>query len=336
MDIRDINTNWGIFGHEWAVELLQGHIIHRSIRHAYLITGPQGIGRRTLAIRFAQAINCTQLVSAAIPCGRCRACRLIENMQHPDFSIVQAEDVGMALKVDQIRELQRTLSLTPYEAHYKIALILRFEQANPNAANALLKTLEEPPPHVIMMLTASDSDALLPTINSRCELIQLRPLSVEQVTSGLQTNLGIPADKATLLSHISAGRPGYALQLIQNPEILEQRQIHLDDILGLLSKSRVDRFAYAEHISKDRATLLNALQIWLTLWRDVMLRVAGSITPIINVDRENEILALAEKIDLITAQNIVRKIGNSIVKVEKYINARLITEILMLDLPYLS
>jgi DNA polymerase-3 subunit delta' len=332
----DINTNWGILGHEWAVELLQGHLTKRSIRHAYLITGPQGVGRRTLAIRFAQTINCTQLVEAGIPCGRCRACRLIGNMQHPDFSIVQAEDAGVALKVDQIRELQRTLSLTPYEANYKIALILRFEQANQNAANALLKTLEEPPPHVIMILTASDSDALLPTINSRCELIQLRPLSIEQVSLGLQTNLGMLADEATLLSHISAGRPGYALQLTQNPEILEQRQIHLDDILGLLSKTRVDRFAYAEYIAKDRTILLSALQTWLTLWRDVMLRAAGSITPIINIDRENEILALTEKVDLITAKNIVRKLGNSTVNVEKYINARLVTEILMLDLPFLS
>jgi DNA polymerase-3 subunit delta' len=331
----DINTNWGIFGHEWAVELLQGHLLNRSIRHAYLITGPQGVGRRTLAIRFAQAINCTQPVDAAIPCGHCRTCRQIENLHHPDFSIVQAEDAGIALKVDQIRELQRTLSLTPYEAHYKIALILRFEQANPNASNALLKTLEEPPPHVIMMLTASDSEALLPTINSRCELIQLRPLSIDQVSLGLQTSLGMLADKATLLSHISGGRPGYALQLTQNPEILEQRQNHLDDILGLLSKTRVDRFAYAENISKDRAFLLSALQTWLTLWRDVMLRIAGSTTPIINIDRENEILALTDKVDLITAQNIVKKIGNSIVKVEKYINARLVTEILMLDLPYI-
>jgi DNA polymerase-3 subunit delta' len=332
----NINNNWGIFGHEWAVELLQGHLSNRSIRHAYLITGPQGVGRRTLAIRFAQAINCTQFTETAIPCGRCRACRLIENMQHPDFLIVQAEDAGTALKVDQIRELQRTISLTPYEANYKIALILRFEQANPNAANAILKTLEEPPSRVIMILTASDSDALLPTINSRCELIQLRPLSINQVSLGLQSNLGIPAEKATLLSHISGGRPGYAMQLTQNPEILEQRQIHLDDILGLLSKTRVDRFAYAEYISKDRAILLSALQTWLTLWRDVMLKVAGSITPIINIDRENEISALTDKVDLITAQSLVRNIGNSIDQVEKYINARLVTEILMLDLPYLS
>lgn len=332
----DINTNWGILGHEWAVELLQGHLINQNIRHAYLITGPQGVGRRTLAIRFAQAINCTQLVEAAIPCGSCRACRQIANMQHPDFSIVQPEDAGIALKVDQIRELQRKLSLTPYEAYYKIALILRFEQANLNAANALLKTLEEPPAHVIMMLTGSDSDALLPTINSRCELIQLRPLSVDQVSLGLQTNFGIPADTATLLSHISGGRPGYALQLTKNPEILEQRKVHLDDILGLLSKSRVDRFAYAEYISKDRALLLSALQTWLTLWRDIMLKTAGSITPIINIDRDNEITALTEKVDLITAQNYVKKLGSSIDQVEKYVNARLITEILMLDLPYIS
>lgn len=332
----EMNANWGILGHEWAVELLQGHLANQRIRHAYLIIGPQGIGRRTLALRLAQALNCTQLVEPAIPCSECRACRLIEKMQHPDFSVIQADEAGRALKVDQIRELQRSLSLTPYEANYKIALILRFEEANPNAANALLKTLEEPPPHVIMLLTASDSEALLPTIISRCELIRLRPLSIDQVALGLQTHWGLPADRATLLAHISGGRPGYALQLSQNPEILEQRQNQLDDILRLLSATRVERFSYAEELSKDRAALQSALQTWLTFWRDIMLRVAGSSTPLTNIDHEDEILAVTEKVGLATAQDIVSKLGTSLEQIEKYINARLIAEVFMLDLPHVS
>ena len=329
-----MNANWGILGHEWAVELLQGHLTNQRTRHAYLIIGPQGVGRRTLALRLAQALNCTQLVEPAIPCGECRACRLIEKMQHPDFSVIQADEAGRALKVDQIRDLQHTLSLAPYETNYKIALILRFEEANPNAANALLKTLEEPPPHVIMLLTASDSEALLPTIISRCELIRLRPVSIDQVALGLQTHWGLPADQSILLAHISGGRPGYALQLSQDPETLEQRQNHLNDILSLLSATKVKRFSRAEELSKDRVALLSAFQTWLTFWRDIMLRAAGSSIPLTNIDHEDEILALTEKVDLTTAQDIVNKLGNAIELVEKYINARLVAEVFMLDLPH--
>lgn len=253
-------------------------------------------------------------------------------MEHPDFSVVQAED-GRALKVDQIRELQRTLSLSPYEATYKIALLLRFEAANPNAANALLKTLEEPPPKVVMLLTASDAEALLPTIISRCEVIRLRPLSIEQVSEGLQTRWELPTDEAHLLAHLSGGRPGFALNLSKNTEVMEQRQIQLDEHQRLLSSSKVERFSYAEELSKNKSILLSSLQTWLTLWRDIMLRTAESSVPLTNIDRESEIDDIAGKITLATAQTTVNQLELSITQIEHYINARLVAEVLMLDLP---
>lgn len=331
-----MKSNWGLLGHEWAVELLQGHLANQRVRHAYLITGPQGVGRRTMAIRLAQSLNCTQMDEQLYPCGECRACRLIGKMQHPDFSIIQAEEVGRALKVNQIRELQRTLSLAPYEASYKTALLLRFEEANPNAANALLKTLEEPPPQVVILLTSSDAEALLPTIISRCELIRLRPLPIDQVVVGLQTHWGIPPDQAFLLAHLSGGRPGLALRFHQNPEILEQRQQQLDDLQSLLSASRVDRFSYADPLSKEKNILLSTFQIWLTYWRDVMLISAGSSTPLANIDRKEEIHALATKVELSISQDIVNKLERAIQQIEKYINPRLVAEIFLLDLPHLT
>jgi DNA polymerase-3 subunit delta' len=330
------DKNWNVLGHEWAVDLLRGHLKNERVRHAYLFTGPQGVGRRTLALRLAQTLNCSQPLGPGIPCGECRACRLIDRMQHPDFMVVQAEEVGTTLKVDQIRELQRTLSLSPYEATYKIALLLRFEEANPSAANALLKTLEEPPSQVVMLLTASDGEALLPTIVSRCEVIRLRPLSVTQVSVGLQNQWGIPAPQADLLAHLSGGRPGLALRLSQNPEMLEQRQIRLEEHQRMLKASRVERFNYAEELSKDRAILLSTLQTWLTLWRDVMLQTARSSTPLTNVDQANEIKTLAEKIDLSTALNMVNRLERALEQIEHYLNARLVTEVLMLDLPHLA
>jgi len=334
--MTSIGNNWNLLGHEWAVDLLRGQLANtrRPHNHAYLFTGPQGVGRRTLALRLAQALNCTQPAAAGLPCGECRACRLIERMQHPDLWIVQAEPGSATLKVDQVRELQRTLSLAPYEATYKIALLLRFEEANPNAANALLKTLEEPPPQVVMLLTASDAEALLPTVVSRCEVIRLRPVSRAQLSEGLQTHWGLPAPEAHLLAHLSGGRPGYALRLRQNPEMLEQRRNQLDEHRRLLAAARVERFSYAEELSKDRALLLNTLQTWLTLWRDVMLRVSASSAPLTNIDCQAEIETLAGQVGLTMAQQLVSKLERAIEQIENYLNARLVTEVLMLDLPH--
>ena len=328
--------NWNLLGHEWAVDLLRGDLTQGRIQHAYLITGPQGVGRRTLAIRFSQALNCSQPVEPGIPCGDCRACKWIERMQHPDLAVVQAEEGSSTLKVEQIRDLQRTLSLAPYESSYKIALLLRFEEANPNAANALLKTLEEPPPQVVMLVTASDVEDLLPTIVSRCEVIRLRPLSLDLVSEGLQIRWGLSAEQARLLAHISGGRPGYAYKLSQNPDSLNQRQNQIDDLFRLLAASRVERFAYAEQLSTDKVIIQNTLETWLTVWRDVLLRSAGAIASLTNIDREGEIEALCSKLSLTKAKQMVKTLETTQIQLNLNTNTRLTLEVLMLDLPSLK
>jgi DNA polymerase-3 subunit delta' len=254
-------------------------------------------------------------------------------MQHPDLSVVQAEEGSRTLKVEQIREMQRSLSLAPYEAQYKIALLLRFEEANPNAANALLKTLEEPPPQVVILATASDAEALLPTIVSRCEVIRLRPLRIRDVSEGLQTRWELPPDQAKLLAHISGGRPGFAYSLGQNPELLNQRQNQLDDLFRMLSVSRVERFSYVEEIFKDRETVQRTLQTWSSLWRDVLLKTAGSSTPLTNLDCVGEIEALSKKVNTTQAREIVTTLENTRRQLDRYTNPRLTLEVLMLDLP---
>jgi len=277
-------SNWGIFGHAWAVDMLRQHIIQGNIRHAYLITGPQGIGRRTLALALAQALNCPQPLSPGEPCRTCHTCRRIQEMVFPDLSVIQAEQVGGVLKVDQVRELQRSLALAPYEGRYRVALLLRMEEAHISAANALLKTLEEPNPQVVLALTASDAESLLPTIVSRCEVLRLRPLPVSQLQQSLQDQLGYPADKAPLLAAISNGRPGYAIQLRNHPELLEQRRECLDDLLRLVSANRVERFTFADTLSKDKETARSTLLIWTSFWRDVLLQIVEAEASLTNQD----------------------------------------------------
>ena len=149
-----------IVGHDWAVDILRAAIRHERVGHAYLITGPAQVGKTTLARTFAQALNCQAADVAARPCGKCRPCQLIAADRHTDVRLLQPE-VGSRgnpiIKIDQIRTLQQELSLAAYEARWKVAILRQFEAANASAANAFLKTLEEPPRQVVLLMTATDA-----------------------------------------------------------------------------------------------------------------------------------------------------------------------------------
>jgi len=327
-----MNSNWDLIGHEWAVDMLKKHVIHETTRHAYLFCGPPGLGRRTLALRFAQGLNCTNPTEPGIPCGRCRDCKQIAAMQHADLTIVQAESEGGTLKVDQIRDSRKTLILKPYMSRFRVALFLRFQEANDNAANALLKTLEEAPSYAVLILTADNPEQLLPTIVSRCEILRLRPLSVKEVQKDLEVR-GVETDRAKLIAHISSGRPGYARRLVEDEALLDTREERLNDLITLLPASRVEKFSYADKLSRDKDSMRQAILFWLSYWRDVMLRTAQATTPLVNVDRNVEIEGIAGQLDLSSARKVVNNLENAIDQMEKNVNPRLLAEVLLLDLP---
>jgi DNA polymerase III subunit delta' len=330
---------WNILGHEWASQLLQRHIAAGEMRHAYLLCGPPGVGRKTLALRFAQALNCLQPPSPGEPCGTCRLCILTWQMQQPDLSIVQPEGGSSAVKVEQVRELQHALSLSPYESRFRVALLLDFEQANANAQNALLKTLEEAPERVILLLIAGTPESLLPTITSRCEILRLRPMPVERLALALQDRLKLPVEDARMLAHLSGGRFGYAVQLHENQDILEQRQAWLEDLRTLLSATRRERFAYADSVAKGRdraaikANISEMFQVWLSFWRDLLLVASGSTAPLVNLDLQPELHDLIADIDIPTARACAAGLEQALDRLDTNPNIQLLTEVLLLDWP---
>lgn len=329
-----MNMDWKILGHDWAVEVLAEHIKRNAVRHAYLFTGPQGIGRRTLALRFAQALNCKNTTNPGQPCLECRSCHLIEKQQHPDLMVIQAEEVGIRLKIEQIREIQHRLSLLPYESTYRIAIFLRFDEASQQAMNALLKTLEEPPAHVILLLTALNEELLLPTIRSRCEILRLRPMTISQLGHGMQKQWQVSPEKADLLAHLSGGRPGYAHSLLVDTEVEKRRKESLEILIKMISASRVERFAYVEKHYSNKEGVRILLKNWLSFWRDVLIVSAGAKTPVVNIDLLQKIQELARNYGLEQARIMINSLDRTLSLLDKNVNPRLALEVMMLDLPF--
>jgi DNA polymerase-3 subunit delta' len=269
------------------------------------------------------------------PCGdakNCRECRQIPEMKHPDLSVVQSAEDSTTLKVEQIREVLHSISLKPFSAQYRVTVFLRFQEANASAANALLKTLEEAPAHAVLILTAETPEQLLPTIISRCEVLRLRPLPASVVEGDLVQH-GVDPERARLIAHISGGKPGYARRLVDDMQLLETRELRLEELKSLLPASRVERFSYADKLSKDKEGMRQTIHIWLSYWRDVMLRTAQTRVNIVNVDRNAEIEMLAGQLDLARARKMVAGLEDALGKMDANVNARLLAEVLFLDMP---
>lgn len=343
LESGDPKFNWSVIGHDWAVALLQRAVETGRQAQTYLFTGLAHIGRRVLALALARALNCT---GDSPPCGLpvgsakqdgageaalCRACRLIASGIHPDVRVLAPD--GASIKIDQMRELQHDLALSPVEGRYRVAILDGMELATAEASNALLKTLEEPPASVALILIAPEPEVLLPTIVSRCQHLALRPLAMEQVRQALISHWSVEAGHAQRLAHLSGGRLGWAVTAAQDEAVLQKRAACLDDLLRLVREKRVGRFAYAEALAGDDAATLETLEVWQTWWRDVMLLATGSAAPLVNVDRLPELRRHAGRFGVDGARRAAVALSRTAQHIARHANTRLALEVLLLDLP---
>ncbi len=341
---ENIVEGWPIFGHALWVDWLRSIATapgQDARQHAYLLLGSPQIGKTSLARVFAQALLCTAAPHAR-PCGQCRSCRLFHAASHPDFRLVQPLDkdgnvdrAGGMLREQQATEIIREAALRPIEATRKIFLLQDVQSANPTFANKLLKTLEEPPAHVMLLLTATDRSQLLPTIVSRCQILELRPLGSDTVEQALVQRWQVEPSRAQLLARLSGGRLGWAVEQANDTADASQRAEQLAGLEAMLSANRIERLDHAAKLAgeRDNQKLFGLLATWASWWRDVMLvqhRCAALCT---NLDQQEKLARVAEQVSSEAVQQFLQTLQQTETYLQHTTNNRLALDVLLLEMP---
>lgn len=329
--------SWPVYGHDWAVEYLQRGLIHRRVRHAYLVAGVPSVGKSTLAQAFAMALNCEHEDETARPCGVCRSCKQTRSGSHPDVLYGQPDEKSGRLLIAAIRDITNRIAMKPYMSRYRVAILPDFDRTGGNAQDALLKTLEEPPPHAVLILLVSSLEPVLSTITSRSQIINLRPVAAETVTDILTARYGVEAERADLLGRLSGGRIGWAIEAAApDSEAMVQREQALDLLENVLNANRAGRFALAQDLAKDKPSLVILLKLWLTYWRDALLLAEEAPVKPVNTDRRTHLQQLLYTIDGREALAALKATQDMLDTLNTNASPRLALEVMFLSYPGLT
>ncbi len=322
-----------LIGQRHARLLLQGALRSARISHAYVFVGPAGTGRLTTARAFAQALLCAEGGDDA--CDRCAACRKVRAGAHPDLRVISAgrTESGAerrAVGIDQIRELKREAAYGPYEGRRKVFIVEDAEAMRAEAANSLLKLVEEPPPGIVIILISESTEALLPTLVSRSQPVRFGFIPASEVVRVLRQQAGVPEDRAAFLAALSGGRVGRALAAAaagedpfeRRAEVLRTLEVALrGDIIRLLDA--------AESVARQRDGIERWLDVALLWVRDVLAwQEAGDAAALANADARPEVVAWARRANPAALRTAAMAIETAKVDLRRNLNARLVLETL--------
>jgi DNA polymerase-3 subunit delta' len=328
---------WQVIGQDKAVSFLRRSLETGKLAHAYLLAGPPHVGKTTLALDVAKALNCE---SAERPCQQCASCLKIEAGGHADVQVIglaQSEDAEAKLiSTDQIKDMLHAASLPPFEGLHKVFIIDGAELLSMEAANRLLKTLEEPEAKCVFILLAANDRLLPATVVSRCQRLELPPLAITAAAEAL-TGRGIEPGRARLLAGLSHGRLGWAILADGDESLLRQRGDEMDRLVSVLNGDSEARFAYAGQLAarftQNRSQVHGVLELWLDYWCDLMLIKAGCPEFITNIDRRDELAAAAAGYRLEQIRAFIESLRAAGEQLRQNANPRLALEVLMLDIP---
>jgi len=332
---------WQLVGQDRAVTLLQRNLERGAVAHAYLLVGPPHVGKMTLALELAQALNCE---AAEPPCGECDPCQKVASGKHADVQVIGVNSNGNSndkprteISIEQVREMQHSSSLPPFEGKHKVFIIDGAELMSNEAANCLLKTLEEPSEGVIFILLTANDSFLPDTVVSRCQRLELRPIPTSQVETALGERRSLESAKTELLSRLCHGRLGWALTAADDDSLLERRDQLVEKLLEVIRGDNEQRFNYvaqlAAQFGKNRLSVQEVLDLWLDWWRDLLLIKLGSSGAITNIDHEAELAEMSQGYSLPQIRAFINSIQAAGEQLGQNANPRLTLEVLMLSIP---
>jgi len=330
---------WQVIGQTRAVFLLQHSLESGTLAHAYLFIGPEHVGKMTLAINLAQALNCE---AAGRPCLACASCQKIAAGKHADVQVIgltrnDDSNEAMLISIGQIEDLQHDANLPPFEGKHKVFIINPAELLSLPAANRLLKTLEEPADKVTFILLTVNDRLLPATVVSRCQRLELPPLSINEAALALADKLNVEPERARLLAGLSHGCSGWAIAANGDDKLLQQREEGLKRLLDIIKADCVERFAYvaqlAVRFNQNRGAVYDILDLWLDYWRDLMLVKLDNHGIITNIDRKDELVEMAGGYRLAQIKAFIESIRAAAEQLRQNVNTRLALEVMMLDIP---
>jgi len=252
---------------------------------------------------------------------------------HPDVHVIKKAAGKQAISIEQIRELQSASARRSLEGRSNIFIVQNAQDMNLQAANCLLKTLEEPEAGVVLLLTVPDAGLLLPTILSRVQQVPMQLLTTTQIASALVERWKVEPQRAELVAALAAGRMGWAVQAVEDDDLLEERREQLHILVSLPTADKVQRFDLAQRLSAESDQVQTLLELWLLWWRDLVLTAHNCPDLVVNVDMREQIQTQAAKIGAGRAEKMIRSILQTREAIEQNVNTRVALEVLMLDIP---
>ena len=302
-----------IVGQDVAKQQLQTHLASGRVANGYLLAGPDGVGKRQLALEMAKALNCT--AEEARPCDACRTCVQIAKGTHPDVHLLSPGGASEQIRIETIRHLLGRLALAPFNARFQVAIIEGAERLTEEAANALLKALEEPSAHGRFLLTTARLSDCLPTIISRCQLLRCRPLPVELITQLVASRQPAVGTSAAAVARLSGGSASQALALAGRWEAHQHLQARL------ASEQTTDWLTQPLPESRQEvAQLIDGMMSWL---RDIAVSASAG-GPVAHVAQERAIRRQAQSVDLDRCVDTVVELVALRESLEQFVSPRLV------------
>jgi DNA polymerase-3 subunit delta' len=319
-----------ILGHQRPITLLQRAIRNEKVVNSYLFLGNEGIGKKAVALQFAKALNCLEgEAERGDACDHCASCKKIDSALHPDVSVIEPE--GQYIKVDQVRQMQRQLVYKPYEGKRRVCILTAADRMAPHIPNTLLKTLEEPPLHTVIILLANNSKFILPTILSRCQSIRFNPLPINMVSKWLMEDKSFNDTEAHLLASLSEGSPGKALEIQEEIRQIPREEL-LKDWVGLKSLSFEKMGSWVDSLPSQRENLLLMLEVAKTLLRDlVMVKILKNGQKLIHSDLLKEMEPMATNWSLSSLLKRMEILHQTTLAIRANANTNLALEAMMLS-----